>query len=124
MTVLQAYAARYVAKNIVAAGMADRCEDSLSYAIGVADPTSIMDLKRLVLKVAHEISSLKPFVKTSDLRPYGLQEMLNLLQPAYLQADCCMQHFGRESSLGERRQSSNPCGLLWPTNNLYRDLFL
>ncbi|EHD0107200.1 methionine adenosyltransferase [Vibrio parahaemolyticus] len=89
-----AYAARYVAKNIVAAGMADRCEIQLSYAIGVADPTSIMVETFGTEKVSHDIiiEAIRQFF---DLRPYGLQEMLNLLQPIYKKT-AAYGHFGRE----------------------------
>ncbi|MDF4718939.1 methionine adenosyltransferase [Vibrio parahaemolyticus] len=89
-----AYAARYVAKNIVAAGMADRCEIQLSYAIGVADPTSIMVETFGTEKVSHAIiiEAVRQFF---DLRPYGLQEMLNLLQPIYKKT-AAYGHFGRE----------------------------
>ena len=89
-----AYAARYVAKNIVAAGLADRCEIQLSYAIGVADPTSIMVETFGTEKVSHDIiiEAVRQFF---DLRPYGLQEMLNLLQPIY-QKTAAYGHFGRE----------------------------
>ncbi|MBA5764563.1 methionine adenosyltransferase [Vibrio sp. 404] len=89
-----AYAARYVAKNIVAAGMADRCEIQLSYAIGIADPTSIMIETFGTEKVAHSIiiEAVRQFF---DLRPYGLQEMLNLLQPIYKKT-AAYGHFGRE----------------------------
>ncbi|EHS7464654.1 methionine adenosyltransferase [Vibrio cholerae] len=89
-----AYAARYVAKNIVAAGMADRCEIQLSYAIGVADPTSIMVETFGTEKVSQEIiiEAVRQFF---DLRPHGLQEMLNLLQPIYKKT-AAYGHFGRE----------------------------
>ncbi|MEZ8358481.1 methionine adenosyltransferase [Vibrio splendidus] len=89
-----AYAARYVAKNIVAAGMANRCEIQLSYAIGVADPTSIMVETFGTEKVAHEII-IEAVRQNFDLRPYGLQEMLNLLQPIYKKT-AAYGHFGRE----------------------------
>ncbi|WP_261882105.1 methionine adenosyltransferase [Vibrio pelagius] len=89
-----AYAARYVAKNIVAAGMADRCEIQLSYAIGVADPTSIMVETFGTEKVSHDII-IEAVRQNFDLRPYGLQEMLNLLQPIYKQT-AAYGHFGRE----------------------------
>jgi len=89
-----AYAARYVAKNIVAAGMADRCEIQLSYAIGVADPTSIMVETFGTEKVPHEII-IEAVRQNFDLRPYGLQEMLNLLQPIYKKT-AAYGHFGRE----------------------------
>ncbi|MEZ9059403.1 methionine adenosyltransferase [Vibrio pelagius] len=89
-----AYAARYVAKNIVAAGMADRCEIQLSYAIGVANPTSIMVETFGTEKVSHDII-IEAVRQNFDLRPYGLQEMLNLLQPIYKQT-AAYGHFGRE----------------------------
>ncbi|KOO05129.1 methionine adenosyltransferase [Vibrio nereis] len=89
-----AYAARYVAKNIVAAGMADRCEIQLSYAIGVADPTSIMVETFGTEKVSHDVI-VKAVRQFFDLRPYGLQEMLNLLQPIYKKT-AAYGHFGRE----------------------------
>ncbi|STQ09384.1 S-adenosylmethionine synthetase [Enterobacter cloacae] len=73
-----AYAARYVAKNIVAAGLADRCEIQVSYAIGVAEPTSIMVETFGTEKVPSEQLTLlvREFF---DLRPYGLIQMLDLL---------------------------------------------
>ncbi|HBV77277.1 MULTISPECIES: methionine adenosyltransferase [Vibrio] len=89
-----AYAARYVAKNIVAAGLADRCEIQLSYAIGVADPTSIMVETFGTEKVPSDII-VEAVRQHFDLRPYGLQEMLNLLQPIYKKT-AAYGHFGRE----------------------------
>jgi S-adenosylmethionine synthetase len=88
-----AYAGRYVAKNIVAAGLADRCEIQVSYAIGVADPTSIsvetfgtgkVDDDRIVELVREHF----------DLRPRGLIKMLDLLRPIYRQT-AAYGHFGR-----------------------------
>ena len=89
-----AYAARYVAKNIVAAGLADRCEIQLSYAIGVAEPTSIMIETFGTSKVTNEllVSLVREFF---DLRPYGLIKMLDLIQPIYRQT-AAYGHFGRE----------------------------
>ena len=89
-----AYAARYVAKNIVAAGLADRCEIQLSYAIGVAEPTSIMIETFGTGKVANEllVNLVRDFF---DLRPYGLIKMLDLIQPIYRQT-AAYGHFGRE----------------------------
>ncbi|ARU65645.1 methionine adenosyltransferase [Histophilus somni] len=89
-----AYAARYVAKNIVAAGLADRCEIQLSYAIGVAEPTSIMVETFGTGKVANEllVALIREFF---DLRPYGLIKMLDLIQPIYRQT-AAYGHFGRE----------------------------
>ncbi|MDP5253927.1 MULTISPECIES: methionine adenosyltransferase [unclassified Vibrio] len=89
-----AYAARYVAKNIVAAGLADRCEIQLSYAIGVADPTSIMVETFGTEKVSTDVI-VDAVRHHFDLRPYGLQEMLNLLQPIYKKT-AAYGHFGRE----------------------------
>ena len=89
-----AYAARYVAKNIVAAGLADRCEIQLSYAIGVAEPTSIMLETFGTGKVSNEVL-VKLVREFFDLRPYGLIKMLNLIQPIYRQT-AAYGHFGRE----------------------------
>lgn len=89
-----AYAARYVAKNIVAAGLADRCEIQLSYAIGVAEPTSIMVETFGTGKVADEL--LVALVREHfDLRPYGLIKMLDLIKPIYRET-AAYGHFGRE----------------------------
>ncbi len=91
-----AYASRYVAKNIVAAGLAERCEIQVSYAIGVAEPTSIsietfgtgqLDEDRLVELVREHF----------DLRPRGLVAMLDLLKPGY-KPTAAYGHFGREDS--------------------------
>ncbi|MCW9698571.1 MULTISPECIES: methionine adenosyltransferase [unclassified Avibacterium] len=89
-----AYAARYVAKNIVAAGLADRCEIQLSYAIGVAEPTSIMVETFGTGKVSNAllVNLVREFF---DLRPYGLIKMLDLIQPIYRQT-AAYGHFGRE----------------------------
>ncbi|WAI11601.1 MAG: methionine adenosyltransferase [Buchnera aphidicola (Macrosiphum albifrons)] len=89
-----AYAARYVAKNIVASGLADRCEIQLSYAIGIAEPISIMIDTFKTGKISN--SSLIFLIRNVfDLRPYGLIKMLNLLQPIYLKT-AAYGHFGRE----------------------------
>jgi S-adenosylmethionine synthetase len=89
-----AYAGRYVAKNIVAAGLAERCEIQVSYAIGVAEPTSItvdtfgtgrIDDDRIATIVG----------EVFDLRPYGIIKMLDLIQPIY-QKTAAYGHFGRE----------------------------
>ncbi|HGO5824503.1 TPA: methionine adenosyltransferase [Mannheimia haemolytica] len=89
-----AYAARYVAKNIVAAGLADRCEIQLSYAIGVADPTSIMVETFGTGKVSNE-TLVKLIYQNFDLRPYGLIKMLDLIKPIYRET-AAYGHFGRE----------------------------
>ncbi len=88
-----AYAARYVAKNIVAAGLADRCEIQLSYAIGVAEPTSIMIETFGTGKVSEELL-VKLVREFFDLRPYGLIKMLDLIQPIYRKT-ATYGHFGR-----------------------------
>lgn len=89
-----AYAARYVAKNIVAAGLADKCEIQVSYAIGVAEPTSISVETFGTEKVATSLIE-KLVAKHFDLRPRGLIEMLDLYRPIY-QKTSAYGHFGRE----------------------------
>lgn len=87
------YAARYVAKNIVAAGLADRCEIQLSYAIGVAQPTSIMVDTSGTGKISDE--KLVDIIRENfDLRPAGIIKMLNLRRPIYSQT-AAYGHFGR-----------------------------
>ena len=89
-----AYACRYVAKNIVAAGFADRCEIQISYAIGVAEPTSIHVETFGTGKIPnHEI--IKLIREHFDLRPYGIIKMLDLLKPIYRQT-ASYGHFGRD----------------------------
>jgi S-adenosylmethionine synthetase len=89
-----AYAARYVAKNIVAAGLADRCEIQVSYAIGVAQPTSITVETFGTGKVSQE--RLEALVRANfDLRPYGIVKMLDLVHPMY-RATAAYGHFGRD----------------------------
>lgn len=91
-----AYAGRYVAKNIVAAGLADKCEIQVSYAIGVARPTSITIETFGTGKIDdRKIESVVNDV--FDLRPYGILNMLNLLRPIY-QKTAAYGHFGREDS--------------------------
>jgi S-adenosylmethionine synthetase len=88
-----AYAARYVAKNIVAAGLAERCEVQVSYAIGVPEPTSIMVETFGTSRLSRE--RLTELIrKHFDLTPYGLREMLDLLRPIY-QKTAAYGHFGR-----------------------------
>lgn len=88
-----AYAARYVAKNIVAAGLADKCEIQLSYAIGVAHPTSIMVDTFGTGKLSNE--KLVEIVRENfDLRPAGIIKMLDLRRPIYKQT-AAYGHFGR-----------------------------
>ena len=91
-----AYAGRYVAKNIVAAGLADRCEIQISYAIGVAEPTSIGIETFGTGKVPED--KLTALVREHfDLRPRGLIRMLDLLRPIYT-ATAAHGHFGREDA--------------------------
>ncbi len=88
-----AYAARYVAKNIVAAGLAERCEIQVSYAIGVAEPTSISVTTFGTGRIPDE--KIEKLVrKHFDLRPYGIVQMLDLIHPMY-QATASYGHFGR-----------------------------
>jgi len=88
------YAGRYVAKNIVAAGLAERCEIQVSYAIGVAEPTSVsvdtfgtgrIDDRRIEKLVREHF----------DLRPYGIAKMLDMMRPIFAQT-ACYGHFGRD----------------------------
>ena len=89
-----AYAARYVAKNIVAAGLADRCEIQVSYAIGIAEPIAI-DVETFGTgKISNEKIS-KLIRQHFDLRPRGIIEMLDLLRPIY-SPTATYGHFGRE----------------------------
>ena len=89
-----AYAARYVAKNIVAAGLADRCEIQVSYAIGVAEPTSVMVETFGTATIAED--TLEALVREHfDLRPYGIVTMMDLVKPIYRQT-ATYGHFGRE----------------------------
>jgi S-adenosylmethionine synthetase len=88
-----AYAARYVAKNIVAAGLAEKCEIQLSYAIGVAQPTSVMVDTFGTGKLSDE--KLVEIVRTNfDLRPAGIIKMLDLRRPIY-RGTAAYGHFGR-----------------------------
>ena len=88
-----AYAARYVAKNVVAAGLADRCEIQLSYAIGVAEPTSVQVDTFGTGKLSD--SELTKIVRENfDLRPAGIIKMLDLRRPIYKQT-AAYGHFGR-----------------------------
>jgi S-adenosylmethionine synthetase len=89
-----AYAARYVAKNIVAAGLADKCEIQVSYAIGVAEPTSISVTTFGTGKI-DDAKIEKLIRKHFDLRPYGIIQMLDLIHPIY-RATAAYGHFGRK----------------------------
>ena len=88
-----AYAARYVAKNIVAAGLAKKCEVQLSYAIGVAEPTSIM-VDTFGTGKLSDIQLVEIIRQNFDLKPNGIIEMLNLRRPIYKQT-AAYGHFGR-----------------------------
>ena len=88
-----AYAARYVAKNLVAAGIADKCEVQVSYAIGVAEPTSISVTTFGTGKVSDD--RIEQLIRAHfDLRPYGIVKMLDLIHPVY-QPTAAYGHFGR-----------------------------
>ncbi len=103
------YAARYVAKNLVAAGLADRCEIQLSYAIGVAEPTSIMVDTFGTGKLSdHELIEI--IQKHFDLRPAGIIKMLDLRKPIYKKT-AAYGHFGR-----------NDLDLPWERLNKVEDL--
>ncbi|HMA99130.1 MAG TPA: methionine adenosyltransferase [Wenzhouxiangella sp.] len=89
------YAARYVAKNIVSAGLAEKCEIQVSYAIGVAEPTSISVTTFGTGRIPEE--RIEQLVREHfDLRPYGILKMLDLLHPMYRQT-ASLGHFGRPS---------------------------
>ena len=90
-----AYAARYVAKNVVAAGLADRCEIQVSYAIGVAKPTSVR-IKTFGTEKISEEKIVHLVNENFDLTPYGIMNMLDLLQPIY-EKSAAYGHFGREN---------------------------
>jgi S-adenosylmethionine synthetase len=89
-----AYAGRYVAKNIVAAGLAERCEIQISYAIGVAEPTSI-NINTSGSAVIDEERIVELVREHFDLRPYGITTMLDLLKPRYRDT-AAYGHFGRD----------------------------
>ncbi len=95
-----AYAARYVAKNIVAAGLAGRCEVQLSYAIGVAEPISV-SVQTFGTAAITEAELVAAVGRHFDLRPAGIIEMLQLLRPIYA-ATAAYGHFGREDFPWER----------------------
>jgi S-adenosylmethionine synthetase len=89
-----AYAGRYVAKNIVAAGLADKCEIQVSYAIGVAEPTSI-SINTFGTNNVDDALIIKLVREHFDLRPYGIVKMLDLVRPIYRKT-AAYGHFGRE----------------------------
>ena len=89
-----AYAARYVAKNVVAAGLADRCEVQVSYAIGVAEPTSV-SVETFGTNRVSEDRIVAAINSHFDLRPYGIMTMLDLLKPIF-RPTAAYGHFGRD----------------------------
>jgi S-adenosylmethionine synthetase len=89
-----AYAGRYVAKNVVAAGLADRCEIQVSYAIGVAEPTSIA-VNTFGTGKVDDSKLIEAIRKVFDLRPYAITTVLDLKHPMY-QLTAAYGHFGRE----------------------------
>ncbi len=91
-----AYAGRYVAKNVVAAGLADKCEIQVSYAIGVARPTSI-SVETFGTGKIDDRKIEQMIADVFDLRPYGIVTMLDLIRPIY-QKTAAYGHFGREDS--------------------------
>jgi len=99
-----AYAARYVAKNIVAAGLADSCEVQVSYAIGVAEPTSISVTTFGTGKISDD--KIEKLIRRHfDLRPYGILQMLDLVHPIY-QTTASYGHFGRSPAKVEYTNSA------------------
>jgi S-adenosylmethionine synthetase len=95
-----AYAARYVAKNVVAAGLAERCEVQVSYAIGVAKPTSVT-VETFGTNKVPEQKIIDAVNETFDLRPYGIIKMLDLLKPIY-RPTASYGHFGRNEFSWEK----------------------
>ena len=100
-----AYAARYVAKNIVAAGLADKCELQVSYAIGIAEPTSI-SVETFGTSKLEESRLIELIREHFDLRPYGLIKMLDLERPIYLPT-AAYGHFGRDEFPWERTDKAD-----------------
>src|SRR5262245_6942381 len=95
-----AYAARYVAKNVVAAGLAERCEVQVSYAIGGAKPTSVT-VETFGTNEVPEQKIINAVNDTFDLRPYGIIKMLDLLRPIY-RPTASYGHFGRDGFSWEK----------------------
>ena len=91
-----AYMARYVAKNVVAAGLAERCEVQIAYAIGVAEPVSVLVTSFGTGQVPDEVLT-RAVKEVFDLRPYYIIKRLNLLRPIYKKT-ACYGHFGREDA--------------------------
>ena len=114
-----AYAARYVAKNIVAAGLADRCEIQISYAIGIAEPTAI-HIETFGTGKIPEQEIIKLVYKHFDLRPFGIIKMLNLLRPVY-RATASYGHFGRDD-LDIHWEKTDKADLLRDAAKIYRNV--
>ncbi|HWP94622.1 MAG TPA: methionine adenosyltransferase [Gammaproteobacteria bacterium] len=115
-----AYAARYVAKNIVAAGLADRCEIQVSYAIGVAEPTSISVTTFGTGKIPEE--KIEKLVRRHfDLRPYGIIRMLDLIHPMY-QATATYGHFGRTPYVVQRPDGESFTAFSWEKTDKAEEL--
>ena len=109
------YAARYVAKNIVAAGIADRCEVQVSYAIGVAKPTSISVTTFGTGKISDE--KIEQLIRAHfDLRPYGILKMLDLIHPMY-QPTASYGHFGRTPYLLQDANGASFTAFSWEVTN-------
>jgi S-adenosylmethionine synthetase len=106
-----AYAMRWVAKNVVAAGLADRCEIQVSYAIGVAEPTSISVTTFGTGKIS-DAKIEKLIRKHFDLRPYGIIKMLDLIHPMYQQT-AAYGHFGRTPVAGKRSDGTSYTAFSW-----------
>ncbi|OQM34018.1 methionine adenosyltransferase [bacterium endosymbiont of Pedicinus badii] len=100
-----AYGARYIAKNIVAAGLADKCEIQISYAIGVPEPTAITIDGFGTEKIPNSTLS-KLVIELFDLRPYGLIKMLDLLKPIYKKTSV-YGHFGRKEFSWEKTDKAD-----------------
>ncbi|MEN8204574.1 MAG: methionine adenosyltransferase [Pseudomonadota bacterium] len=112
-----AYASRYVAKNIVAAGLAERCEIQVSYAIGVAEPTSI-SIETFGTGLLEEDRMIELIREHFDLRPRGLVAMLDLLKPGY-KTTAAYGHFGREDS-GFSWEKTDKTDILRETAGLHK----
>jgi S-adenosylmethionine synthetase len=111
-----AYAVRYVAKNIVAAGIADKCEIQISYAIGIAEPTSISVNTFETGKISDE--AITTLIREHfDLRPWGIIEMLDLLKPIY-RPTAAYGHFGREETVGFTWEKTDKAAILKKAANI------
>ena len=115
-----AYAARYVAKNVVASGLAERCEVQVSYAIGVAEPTSIAVTTFGTGKISD--AKIEKLIRAHfDLRPYGILTMLDLIHPMY-QATAAYGHFGRKPVSVRLQNGEAFTAFSWELTNKADDL--